>query len=193
MNVCIVVEEQSDVDLLKRIIPPERRQEVGFVRASRPTQYSAISAAQSVRSDHEVPIILLLDARTVDEESILYHWPDTESLLMYGGPPLRAELLFAVPELEVVLFHAPAELERLLGVRMTDEDRIEARFIPKKVLARLLERSGRFLDTAALVAAIDEEAAKRLACHPLIRQVVALLADLREHPVPKELRYLLTG
>jgi hypothetical protein len=193
MTLYIVVEERSDVFLIKRLVPPSRRQDVLYVPAVSPTRASALGAASSVRIDTGAPVILLLDARTVDEESIRYHTPDAESLLTYGGPPVRAELLLAVPELEVVLFHAPAMLERILGIEMTEEDRIEARYIPKKVLARLLERSGRFADTSALIEAIDDTSARCFAAHPLIQQLEALIADLRENPIPEEFRYLRTG
>ncbi|HEX8693026.1 MAG TPA: hypothetical protein VF746_11435 [Longimicrobium sp.] len=106
---------------------------------------------------------------------------------------MRSELVFAVPELEVVLFHDPEVLERLLGVEIPESARIEARFIPKKVLARLLEQSGRFAGELELVEALDDAAAKRLAQHPLVQQLEALIADVRAQPVPEQYRLRPTG
>jgi hypothetical protein len=191
MMVNLVVEHLTDVHLLKRVLrcagePCLRLVEGGSSR-------SALSLASSVRGAWREPVILLLAAHSVDEESMQVRREDEEDMLAMDGSPLRAELVFAVPELEVVLFHDPAVLERTLAVEMTDEDRIEARFIPKKVLARLIERSERFADVAQLIEALDEWAVRRIAEHPLIRQLEALIAEVRANPVKEELLLRRTG
>jgi hypothetical protein len=191
MSVFVVAEEPTDVQLLQRLLPAAADPEVRVVDGGIST--SATSVASSIRAVRGVPVILVLNARTVDEESMLERGTTVRNLLRYGGPPVRSELVFAVPELEVVLFHDPEVLERLLGVEIPESARIEARFIPKKVLARLLEQSGRFAGELELVEALDDAAAKRLAQHPLVQQLEALIADVRAQPVPEQYRLRPTG
>jgi hypothetical protein len=192
MNVYLVAEESEDVELLKRVLPAANLTDVHVVRGGIST--TAISSARPIHAIRAKPVVLLLDARSVDEENISDQEVELVPFLRSGGPPgVRAELVFAVPELEVVLFHDPEVLERLLAVEIPESARIEARFIPKKVLARLLERSGRFAGELELVEALDDDAAQRLAQHPLIQQLEALIADVRAQPVPEQYRLRPTG
>lgn len=193
MRINLIVEELSDLEFLARIMPTLGRMNVHLTLGVGAERYYAIIRTRSIRVDRGEAVILLLNARTMDEQVMLKDRGEIMALLTAAGPPLPVELIFAVPELEVVLFHDPAVLERLLGVTVTEEDRIEARFIPKAVLTRLLERSGRFGDTSELIDAMDEEAARRLSTHPLIRQIEARIADVKKNAIPEEFHYLLTG
>ena len=191
MMVNLIVEESIDLRLLKRVLRCAgdaclRLMEGGPGR-------SALWRACSVHEVWREPVILLQNARSVDQLNIDLQRESKEEMLSMTGSSLRAELVFAVPELETVLFHDPAVLERLLGVAMTEEDRIEARFIPKKVLARLIERSERFADVAQLIDALDEWAVRRIGEHPLIRQLEALIAEVRANPAREELLLRRTG
>ena len=187
----LVAEDAGSVHLLRRVLPSAGDCCLRLLNGG--DGRSALSMASSVRSAWEEPVILLLNARSVDPANVAYQRENKEDVLALAGPPLRAELVFAVPELEIVLFHDPVLLERLLGLEMTEEDRIEARFIPRKVLARLIQRSGRFADEAALIDALDDWAVRRIAEHPLIRELEALIADVRANPVPEELLLRRTG
>lgn len=189
MMVNLVVEDATDVRLLKRVLRCAGDGCLRLVEGG--PGNSALWKASSVREAWREPVVLFQNARSVDQENIDDQRDGKEEMLMLPSPPLRAEVLFAVPELEIVLFCDPAILERTLGVKMTEEDRIEARFIPKKVLARLIERSERFADAIQLIDALDDWAVRRIAEHPLIRELEALIVDVRSNPVPEELRLLL--
>ena len=190
MMVNLIVEDVTDVRLLKRVLRCAGDACLRLIEAG--SGRSVLSLASSVRGAWREPVILLLAAHSVDEESMQVRREDEEDMLAMDGSPLRADLVFAVPELETVLFHDPAVLERLLSVALTEEDRIEARFIPKKVLARLIERS-RFADVTELIDALDEWAVRRVAEHPLIRKLEALIAEVRANPVKEELLLRRTG
>lgn len=192
MRVYIVAEDAADVRLLERVLPPAARRCVELLSGGGGNA-SALSLARSVRIDTGEPVILLVNARAVDEKNIAEQRWDTEFLLTSVGPPVRAELMFAIPELEVVLFHDPAVLERVLGMEIPERARIEARFIPKQVLAELIAASGRFADASELIAALGDDDARRLAEHPLIRQLEGLIADMQAEPVPAELRLRRAG
>jgi len=193
MRINLVVEELSDLSLLERVIPTLPRMDVQLTLGAGSDRYYAVIRARSIRVDRGEAVILLLDARTVDEQTISRDRGEIMALLTAAGPPLPVEVIFALPELETVLFHDSVVLERLLGIAMTEEDRIEARFIPKKVLARLLQRSGRFAATSEVIEAMDEEGARRLSSHPLIQEIEAVVAEIKKNAIPEEFHYLLTG
>ena len=196
MTIYIVVKDRFQVAALKRILPSTRLLDIRILYGG-PGGYrgNAISMAERVRSETGgEPVILLIDAQTVDEESIADQDGDIGYFARSLGPPIRSELVFAVPEVEVVLFHDPEVLEGLLGIEISAEERVEARFIPRKVLARLIERSGRFADATEMVEAMDDEGARRLAAHPLVQQLERLIAEIREQrSVPAEPRLRRTG
>lgn len=184
MKVFLVVQDDVDLALLRRLLPAARSADLQIIRGGTlGMRSSVISMAASIRSDDPFGVIALLDARTVDEASIVEQEVVAGDMMRYGGSAVRYELVFAVPEMEVVLFHDRALLERLLEVEMTAEEAVEARFIPGKVLARLIERSRRIAAVTELVGALDDWAARRIAEHPLIRQLEALVADVRANPV----------
>ena|GEM_PF-1957046 len=191
MTIYVVLEDATGVRLLERVLPSAGDRCVRLLDGG--DARSAVYVPHSIRGSRGDSVVLLLSSRSVDPDNIDYQRENKEEVLAILGTPLRTELLFAVPELEAVLFQDPSVVERLLGIELTDEDRIEARFIPKRVLARLLERSGRFADEAALIDALDEWAVRRIAEHPLIRDLEALIADLRANPVSEEMLLRRTG
>lgn len=185
MIVYVVVQDELDVALLRRLLPSARSADVMIMPGGTLGFRSSVyTMATSIRCDDPFAAIAVMDARTVDEASIADQEVSLDEMLRLGcSSAARLELFLVVPEMEVVLFHDRALLERLLGVEMTAEEAVEARFIPRKVLARLIERSPRISAVTELVGALDDWAARRIAEHPLIRQLEALVAEVRESPV----------
>lgn len=178
MRIYIVVEDRSGAELLKRLSRAARSPGVEIMEA-RGGPSAALALARSLRAGRGAPVLLVIDARSVDPESIAEQRVEIEDLLTSVGPAVPSHVVFAVPALEVVLFHQPEVIEEALGVEMTEREGIEARFIPKTVLSELLRRSPRIHDEMQLVAALDDVAAARLAGHPLIRTVEERIADIR--------------
>ncbi|HEX2205421.1 MAG TPA: hypothetical protein VHG91_19075 [Longimicrobium sp.] len=190
MNTHIVVEDAFAAALLERVLPSAGAPDIRIVVGG--AQMTALSMGCSLRVDR-FPVIVLLDARSVDEASIREQQREDEFFLCDVGPPLPAALVLAVPAAEVVLFHDVSALERLLAAPISERSRIEARFIPAQVLAERLRASGRFGSDVELVRALDAATAKRLSAHPLIQTLERHVAEFRAVLAPPATELRRTG
>lgn len=171
----VVTEKPFNGDLLMRLLPADVRAEVGtrsgLVRAD------AASIARSIASGRLCPVLLVMNARGVDEDLVLEECDLLREVTGPGLPNAPVDILMAVPEMEIVLFHEPCELERVLGVAMTVEERVEARFQPGVVLDRLIARSPAVHSRDELLERVDDGLVSAAARHPLVREAKRFLAE----------------
>ncbi len=171
MTTYVVAETAFQGRLMKRLLHVGNLPEFVVVRGGR--QISAVRMATSIRSKRGVPVIVVLDADTVEPRAILEKRPDLEYLLNTGayprGPRPPALLVMALPQVEVVLFSDPEALECVLGRPLTEREKIEGEFRPRAVLERLLADTQ--MDEDALLERINPRAAACFAEHPLIREL----------------------
>ena len=175
MKTYVIVETAFHAQLLERLLPSENLPEFTVVRGGRQT--SAVRLASSLRSDPGVPVIVVLNADTVEPHAIEESRDMHEYLLRTGSftPGIPSALLMAVPQVEGVLFSDPEALECVLGRSLTEREKIEGEFRPRAVLDRLLAETG--MDGDAFLARINARAAERFAAHPLIQSLVRFIED----------------
>jgi hypothetical protein len=169
----IVVEAAFHARLIERLLRVGSLPEFAVVRGGRGT--SAVSLASALHSDPGVPVIVVLNADTVEPLAIEESRASYAYLLRTGSytPGMRSALLMAVPQVEVVLFSDPEALECVLGRPLTEREKIEGEFRPRAVLDRLLAETG--VDGDAFLARINTRAAARFAAHPLIQSLVQFI------------------
>jgi hypothetical protein len=138
----------------------------------------AIGYAASLRWAQQRPTALVLDSDTVEERSLELQRVSVAELL---GPPserLPGQLILAAPQVEAVLFSDRAGLERALGREIADDDVFEARFRPKAVFQRLLGDGDAEARALAVIDALDDDALRRMARHPVIREITGFAAEI---------------
>lgn len=177
MKTYVVAETAFHGRLMKRLLHVANLPEFVVVRGGR--QISAVRMASSIRSERGVPVVVVLDADTVEPRAIMEKRPDLEYLLNTGAYPRGtrppAVLVMALPQVEVVLFSDPEALECVLGRPLTEREKIEGEFRPRAVLERLLADTQ--MDEDALLEKINPKAAECFAAHPLIRQVAQAIVN----------------
>lgn len=173
MKTYVVAETTFHGRLIKRLLQVEALPEFVVVRGGRQT--SAISLANAIQSDRGMPVVVILDADTVEPRALLEHRGDLEYLLTYPAGPSPAVLVMAVPQVEGVLFGDSGALECVLGRPLTEREKIEGEFRPRAVLDRLLADTR--MDEDALLERINPRAAERFAAHPLIREVAQAIEN----------------
>lgn len=178
MKTYVVAETTFHGRLIKRLLHMQALPGFVVVRGGRQT--SAIGLANSIQSDRGVPVIIVLDADTVEPRAIVEKRPDLESLLNTrsypAGPPPPAVLVMAVPQVEVVLFSDPEALECVLGRPLTEREKLEGEFRPRALLERLL--ADMQIDEDALLERINSRAAECFAEHPLIRELAQAIENV---------------
>lgn len=192
MRLYVVVDSELGAEVLRRVLPSHDRSELALVTGI--ATDDALSMAHTLHFSRQAPVVLVIDARTVDEDSIEEQRDMIGDLLPSIGPPgVEARVVMAVPDVAVALFHAPEVLERVAGVRLTERMRIEARFVPRAVLAEVVRLSGRFADEMELVGAIGPEDARKLAQHPLIQTLDQHVRELLDCAPARQEKLRRTG
>jgi hypothetical protein len=88
--------------------------------------------------------------------------------------------VLAIPQVESILFTDRTALEKALGKEMTDEDAFEARFRPRAVFYRLVGGKKKAQERAlAVIDRLDEVALRRMASHPVIREIQEFVDDVQ--------------
>ena len=177
MKTYVVAETAFQGRLMKRLLLAGKLPEFVMVRGGRQT--SAIGMANSIQADHGAPVVVVLDADTVEPRAVAENRPDLEYLLNTGsypaGPRPPAVLVMALPQVEVVLFSDPEAMECVLGRPLTERENIEGEFRPRAVLERLLADTQ--MDENALLDKINPRAAACFAAHPLIQELAQAIRD----------------
>lgn len=170
MRCCIVTGSQFQRDLLDRLLTVAELPEFTIVRGGRRT--AAVALAGSILAARNVPVVVVLDADTVEPEGVREQEEMHGYLLRRAGyaPGLASAVLMAVPQVEAVLFGDREALECVLGRPLTAREAIEGEFRPRAVLQRLIEEAG--IDEDVFLERIGSRAAGRFAAHPLIRSII---------------------
>lgn len=109
----IVVEGSHHFNILMHLLPDESTQGIKFVVSG--GNNSAPSLSTTLLMEKHIPLVLLLDADTVDEAQVQTRRSTLESLLNRAPPDTPRAVLLAVPEIEGVFLQNKVELERLFS------------------------------------------------------------------------------
>jgi hypothetical protein len=170
----IMAETPFNARLLQRLLGTMELPDYAVLHGGRKT--GAVLRGSTVLNEWNEPVIVVVDADSVEPENIWEQESDYRYLLPAGNfPGAPAEVLMAVPQVEAVLFSDHEALACILGRELTEREKIEGEFRPRAVLDRLLADVG--MDRDALLEAINPRAAARFATHPLIQS----LARFVEH------------
>jgi hypothetical protein len=181
MKTYLVVEDSHDVALLRAMLPPETLRSTHLIVGG--SKSSAVSLARSLISDRGDPLLLVMDADTVHQESMSEQEQEIRALLGAVAIHTPYDVILAVPQLEVVLFHDLDLLAKNLQRSLDHEVAVHAVYEPQKTLNTLFQQSPRQIqDFEQFLRLLDATARERLAQHPLIQKIVAFVANAEVIP-----------
>lgn len=109
MNAYIVTQVDADAELLRRVLPQDVLEEVGFVPAGR---HSAVmSMARSLIAQRRVLLAVVLDADTTAPRLIHEQRQSAEEVIGMVSPSVPFKVILAVPTLAEELPSAPQPSE----------------------------------------------------------------------------------
>jgi hypothetical protein len=162
----VVAEGPSDCRLIERLLEAADVEDRRVL--SRGGRSAAISLATSLRVMTSDPVVLVLDADTMDDARIREQERIVSDLLERGGPGAEFKVVFVKPEIEAVYFSAPEWLEQVLGRELSEADLARAEGQPRRVLDQF--RNG--LAEDALPDRLDDEAVSKLSRHPAMADLI---------------------
>lgn len=174
MKTYIVAQTEFHAQLLRRLLGTRELPEHSVLRGGRFTM--ALSLGRSILSQRQAPVIVVMDADSVEPRKVREQEAELEYLLRAGNAGgILADVQMAVPQVEGVLFGGPEALECVLGRPLTEREKVEGEFRPRAVLERLLADVR--MDEDALLERINPRAATGFAAHPLIRELAQAIQN----------------
>ena len=164
----VVVDNAPMARLVERLLSDPRV----FVENAEERSGAMMVATSILFREDWAPTVLLLDSDSLEERAIYEERVETGNYLRWGSGGHPHRLVLAIPQVEAVLFSDRVGLENALGKQIPDDDFFEARFRPKAVFYRLLGGDKDAQERAlAVIDAIDETSLRRMAAHPVIREI----------------------
>ncbi|MEW6349398.1 MAG: hypothetical protein AB1646_10075 [Thermodesulfobacteriota bacterium] len=174
MNSYIVVEGQTDRELLGRLLPKDLADRVTIVVAN--GKSAAVSLCRSILSQRQAPTVLVIDSDTTDEEEIRERYVILNDLLRPAAGTALWLVQLAVPEIEAILFSDINALETGTGVKLSETDLTAAKYRPKEVLGRVLKQAG-IGGEPQLISRFDETALAVFGRHSLATNIIEFLQE----------------
>src|SRR4051812_7070323 len=98
----VVTEGQSDVDLLKALLPADLCHGAWFAAAGGTS--AVISLASSLIAVRETPVAIVVDAKSIDPSAVRERRRDVEDMIRSVSPGIPFKVIVAVPAVEGILF-----------------------------------------------------------------------------------------
>lgn len=176
MKTYIVVEEPYDANILRSTLPRQTLRNTHLVVGG--CKSSGISLARSLISDRGEPLLLVMDADTVNKEAIIEQEKELRELLGAVSINTPYDVVLAVPELEVVFFHDLDSLAHTLQVAIDHEVAVNGVYEPRKTLKTLFMKSPHHIhDQEQFLQLLDDTARKSIAQHPIIQKIKDFVAN----------------
>lgn len=175
MPVHVVVAGKTFVKILGTILPAALLEGASLVNGGELN--GEFSRAQTLLAVRHEPVALVMNANMTEPAPLSELRKDTEYLLKSVAGKVPVKLVLFVPSIEGVFFHDPATLHRLFGV-LTGEQRMEARYNPRKVLAELLAEHESVNSIEQLLACLRPKEIEGTRSHPAIRELLAFLEQV---------------
>ncbi len=172
----VIAEGQTDIEILKRLLPSRITKEVEFVAGG--GRYGAQSLAASILAKRRIPVALVIDADANDEQIIREKLDFSRWLLKQAAVNVPFEIFFAVPEIEAVFFQDQSFLEEVTHRKFTDLEWKLVKLQPKELFANKPGEKGKLLQT--ILGHLDQDSIKVLQEHPLIQLLIKFLSSVIE-------------
>ncbi len=174
MKSYVVVEGTFDAELMTRLVAAFLPgQEVVVAEAG--GRSSAVSLARSLLVTRNRPVLLAVDADTIDPQATRETKQDLDSLFGMAADPSLWRVVLFEPVIEVTLLSDVRFAEVLFKAKLTPEQRALIRYDPKRVLAELSRRHWNSENGSLVVQRLAGLDLTPLAETPAIREILEFL------------------
>ncbi len=151
----IITERDFDVELLKRVLPPDVLQNVKIVSGG--SYSSALSLASSLLSSPDKYVVLVLNAESNDDIQVLDRYYFLRDYMRMGAADERFRIFLFKPEIEHIFFEEKSIVEEITGRKLSDLELELAELQPRMGLSKLSGMSARELSNGALLNRLSEK------------------------------------
>lgn len=137
MKAYLILEGDSELALVRRLLPSEIQSDISIVTAG--GRSNIASKARSLMVMRRKPVALVTDADAIDKDAVEQRRRTLEDLMRSATTGVPYKVVLAVPEIESWLFVVPDVLERMSGKKLSNDQRELGDLRPKKVIQQLFE------------------------------------------------------
>lgn len=119
---CFVVEDRTDAELLRNVLPKDDLENVRFFAGQ--GRMSLATVARNIVVHDGDSVLVVKDADTLDPKAAEQARQLTKAVISHVAGDLPFEVFSFVPEIEVVFFEAPDCLATVVG-RVVDETEVQ--------------------------------------------------------------------
>jgi len=138
----IVMDGLVEQAMMKRLVqnhPVLRRRDIRVGDS----EGGSSSVARTLLAVSHCPVAVILDTKTIDRDAIAEQRGFTEWHLGTGGLREEWEIIQVVPQVVALLFQGEDILRSLLPTPLSFEQRIVARYEPKRILSEVFTQAGK--------------------------------------------------
>lgn len=171
---CVITEGQTDIDILKRVLPPRLTTDVEFVAGG--GWSGAQSSAVTILAKRQIPVALIIDADTNDEQAIQEKLDVSRWSLNQAAAQVPFDVFLAIPQIEAVFFQDRPFLEDVTNRRFSDLEWKLMKLQPKELFADSPKEKSRLLQN--ILGRLNQDSIKTLQTHPLIKSLISFLSSV---------------
>ncbi len=171
-KVCVITEGQTDIDILKRILPSKLAKEVEFVAGG--GWSGAQSSAVTILAKRQIPVALVIDADGNDEQTIHEKLDSSRWLLRQAAVNVDFEVFLAVPQIEAIFFQDQPFLEEVTHREFTDLEWRLMKLQPGELFGNNTVEKRKLLKK--IFDHLNQDSIKALQAHPLIKSLIKFLS-----------------
>lgn len=171
---CVVTEGQTDIDILKSLLPAELTKEIEFVVGG--GWSGAQSLAVSILAKRRIPVALVIDADANDEQVIHEKLDFSRWSLKQAAVQIPFEVFLAVPQIEAVFFQDRAFLQEVTNREFSDLEWRLMKMQPKELFAGASLEKSQLLKR--ILGGLNKDSIKVLQTHPLIKSLISFLSSV---------------
>jgi len=166
-----VVEGISDKILLEKMLPPEFVSKTKFIVSK--GYNTAISKARSILVTSEIPVYILVDSDTTNQNSIDEKKDYITQMLAQVSESDRFKVLMSIPATEILLFYDKSVFESLFSVKVDDKQWEHAKYEPKRTLMELIKNYNSDYMYEILNNKLTDDMAKKLRENEIIQNIIS--------------------
>jgi predicted ATP-dependent endonuclease of OLD family len=172
----IVTEGKYDAEILQKVLPTEILEKVQII----PSGGSALSLARTVLVTKQIPTVLLVDADSNNEHTILEKQNDLDESLNSVSIGTKFKVFLIVPEMEVLFLENP-DFVQSFSDNSKEFSKLElqlAKSNPKKFLSEVLGKPNSTNLYKRLFANLDNKTISAMRNHKSIRDLTEFLSSV---------------
>jgi predicted ATP-dependent endonuclease of OLD family len=177
----IITEGDSDVQLLKAIIPQHLLNEVGIIAAG---GLSAVkSFARSLVARQQIPVVIVVDADSTDQKFIQERTQEIQEIVEGVAVDTPVKVILAVPTIESIFFEDACLLSKIMDFNVPNSIFELATSQPlkaKKILEELLPSPKKLVVNQFIDHQLKKEDIETLRNTKIIQEIIEFLESIRQ-------------